>query len=68
MGTVNAMNDAWTLLDAVAVSHYAASSLAPLVLCSLFRDPSVVANMAVAPSTKSLAAVSCRGSAPVARP
>jgi probable F420-dependent oxidoreductase len=45
-GTVHGMHDAWTLLSAVAAVT-SRIELGPLVLCSSFRDPSVVANMAV---------------------
>jgi alkanesulfonate monooxygenase SsuD/methylene tetrahydromethanopterin reductase-like flavin-dependent oxidoreductase (luciferase family) len=45
-GTVQGMHEAWTLLSAVAAvtSHV---ELGPLVLCASFRDPGVVAKMAV---------------------
>lgn len=45
-GTVHAMQDAWTLLTAVAAVT-SRLELGPLVLCSSFRDPGVTANMAV---------------------
>jgi alkanesulfonate monooxygenase SsuD/methylene tetrahydromethanopterin reductase-like flavin-dependent oxidoreductase (luciferase family) len=44
-GTVHGMHDAWTLLSAVAAVT-ARVELGPLVLCSSFRDPGVVAKMA----------------------
>lgn len=45
-GTVHGMQDAWTLLTAVAAVT-ARLELGPLVLCSSFRDPGVIAKMAV---------------------
>src|SRR5215510_8189264 len=45
-GTVHGMQDAWTLLTAVAAVT-SRLELGPLVLCSSFRDPSVIAKMAV---------------------
>lgn len=45
-GTVHGMQDAWTLLTAVAAVT-SRLELGPLVLCSSFRDPGVTANMAV---------------------
>ena len=45
-GTVHGMHDAWTLLSAVAAVTTRVE-LGPLVLCSSFRDPGVVAKMAV---------------------
>ena len=45
-GTVHGMHDAWTLLSAVATVTTRVE-LGPLVLCSSFRDPGVVAKMAV---------------------
>ena len=45
-GTVHGMQDAWTLLTAVATVT-SRLELGPLVLCSSFRDPSVIAKMAV---------------------
>ena len=45
-GTVLGMQDAWTLLTAVAAVT-SRLELGPLVLCSSFRDPSVIAKMAV---------------------
>ena len=44
-GTVHGMHDAWTLLSAVAAVTTRVE-LGPLVLCSSFRDPGVVAKMA----------------------
>jgi probable F420-dependent oxidoreductase len=44
-GSVHGMHDAWTLLSAVAAVTMRVE-LGPLVLCSSFRDPSVVAKMA----------------------
>ncbi len=44
-GTVLGMHDAWTLLSAVATVT-SRVELGPLVLCSSFRSPSVIANMA----------------------
>ena len=44
-GTVHGMHDAWTLLSAVAAVT-SRVELGPLVLCSSFRDPGVVAKMA----------------------
>jgi alkanesulfonate monooxygenase SsuD/methylene tetrahydromethanopterin reductase-like flavin-dependent oxidoreductase (luciferase family) len=44
-GTVHGMHDAWTLLSAVAAVT-SRVELGPLVLCSSFRSPSVIANMA----------------------
>jgi FMNH2-dependent dimethyl sulfone monooxygenase len=44
-GTVHGMHDAWTLLTAVAAAT-SRLELGPLVLCSSFRDPGVVAKMA----------------------
>jgi probable F420-dependent oxidoreductase len=44
-GTVHGMQDAWTLLSAVAAVT-SRVELGPLVLCSSFRDPGVVAKMA----------------------
>ena len=44
-GTVHGMHDAWTLLSAVATVTTRVE-LGPLVLCSSFRDPGVVAKMA----------------------
>lgn len=44
-GTVLGMHEAWTLLSAVAAAT-ARVELGPLVLCSSFRDPAVVAKMA----------------------
>jgi probable F420-dependent oxidoreductase len=45
-GTVHGMQDAWTLLTAVAAVT-SRLELGPLVLCGSFRDPSVIAKMAV---------------------
>ena len=45
-GTVHGMQDAWTLLTAVAAVT-SRLELGPLVLCSSFRDPGVTASMAV---------------------
>jgi probable F420-dependent oxidoreductase len=45
-GTVHGMHDAWTLLSAVAAVTTRVE-LGPLVLCSSFRDPGVIAKMAV---------------------
>ena len=45
-GTVHGMQDAWTLLTAVAAVT-SQLELGPLVLCSSFRDPGVTASMAV---------------------
>lgn len=45
-GDVHGMQDAWTLLTAVAAVT-SRLELGPLVLCSSFRDPSVIATMAV---------------------
>lgn len=45
-GTVHGMYDAWTLLSAVAAVT-SRVELGPLVLCGSFRNPSVVASMAV---------------------
>jgi probable F420-dependent oxidoreductase len=44
-GTVHGMHDSWTLLSAVAAVTTRVE-LGPLVLCSSFREPSVVAKMA----------------------
>jgi probable F420-dependent oxidoreductase len=44
-GTVHGMHDAWTLLSAVAAVT-SRVQLGPLVLCSSFRSPSVIAKMA----------------------
>lgn len=44
-GAVHGMHDAWTLLSAVAAVTTRVE-LGPLVLCSSFRDPGVVAKMA----------------------
>ncbi len=44
-GSVHGMHDAWTLLSAVAAVT-ARVELGPLVLCTSFRSPSVIANMA----------------------
>jgi probable F420-dependent oxidoreductase len=44
-GTVHGMHDAWTLLSAVAAVT-SRVELGPLVLCSSFRDPGVIAKMA----------------------
>jgi probable F420-dependent oxidoreductase len=44
-GTVHGMHDAWTLLSAVAAVTTRVE-LGPLVLCSSFRDPGIVAKMA----------------------
>ena len=44
-GTVHGMHDAWTLLSAIAAVT-SRVELGPLVLCSSFRSPSVIANMA----------------------
>jgi alkanesulfonate monooxygenase SsuD/methylene tetrahydromethanopterin reductase-like flavin-dependent oxidoreductase (luciferase family) len=44
-GTVHGMQDAWTLLSAVAAVT-SRVELGPLVLCSSFRHPAVVAKMA----------------------
>jgi probable F420-dependent oxidoreductase len=44
-GIVHGMHDAWTLLSAVAAVTTRVE-LGPLVLCSSFRDPGVVAKMA----------------------
>src|SRR5262245_30237437 len=45
-GNVHGMQDAWTLLTAVAAVT-SRLELGPLVLCSSFRDPGVIAKMAV---------------------
>ena len=44
-GSVHGMHDAWTLLSAVAAVTTRVE-LGPLVLCTSFRSPSVIANMA----------------------
>jgi alkanesulfonate monooxygenase SsuD/methylene tetrahydromethanopterin reductase-like flavin-dependent oxidoreductase (luciferase family) len=44
-GDVHGMHDAWTLLSAVAAVT-SRVELGPLVLCSSFRDPGVIAKMA----------------------
>ncbi len=44
-GSVQGMHDAWTLLSAVAAVT-SRVELGPLVLCTSFRSPSVIANMA----------------------
>lgn len=44
-GAVHGMHDAWTLLSAVAAVT-SRVELGPLVLCTSFRSPSVIANMA----------------------
>ena len=44
-GTVHGMHDAWTLLSAIAAVT-SRVELGPLALCSSFRSPSVIANMA----------------------
>ena len=61
-GTVHGMHDAWTLLSAVAAVT-SRVELGPLVLCSSFRDPGVVARWRP-PSTRSRTAVWCWGSEP----
>ena len=44
-GSIQGMHDAWTLLSAVAAVT-SRVELGPLVLCTSFRSPSVIANMA----------------------